>query len=133
MNTTTLGLRRSADSMLRTLGCTSVALRLPGIPEGDATAIQLGAVPIATIDITLAPALVRSKPLAPNAPRQQYEILISAVAVDAAVESQGLDSADALFNSALGIVVNDKLLRITAFAAELCAGVAVLYRLSAGE
>ena len=133
MNPTALGFRRSADAMLRTLGCAVISLRLPGIPEGNATAIQLGAVPVATMDVTLAPALLRAKSPASTAPRQQYEILISAIAVDAAVEAQGLDSAAALFNSALGVVIGDKLLRIIAFAAELCAGVAVLYRLSAGE
>ena len=132
-NTTATALRRSADAMLRTLGCATISLRLPGIPEGDSTAIQLGAIPIATVDVTFAPALLRAKSPASTAPRQQYEILISAIAVDAAVEAQGLDSAAALFNSALGVVIGDRLLRITAFAAELCAGIAVLYRLSAGE
>ena len=103
-NTTATALRRSADAMLRTLGCATISLRLPGIPEGDSTAIQLGAIPIATVDVTFAPALLRAKSPASTAPRQQYEILISAIAVEAAVEAQGLDSAAALFNSALGVV-----------------------------
>ena len=127
------GAQRAADAMLRSLGAAQVALRLPGISTADATSTQLGLAPLPTEDITLEPALVAARPLAADSGRQQYELLISALAMKAAAEQNGFTSEAEMLNAALGVVVNGALLRISGFAAELVAATPVLFRIRAGQ
>ena len=70
MSTTAPGAQAAADALLRSLGATQIALRMPGSSSADATSTQLGVAPVPTQDVTLEPALVASRPLAPDSSRQ---------------------------------------------------------------
>src|SRR5438105_1665258 len=114
---------RAADAMLRVLGGSDVALRLPIPAAASATAVQLGLAAPQVVDVALAPAAVLPLEASPVQQRLRYELLVSASATNAAVESEGLNSAQELFNSAVGVVFNGKLLRIERIAVEIFGGV----------
>ena len=109
-----------ADAMLRVLGATEVQLRLPGA-GGMAD------------DVPLTPVVVLPLASGPEGLRLRYELLVSATAAAKLVELRGADSAEALFNSALGVTYRERLLRIDGVALELFGGIPCLYRLTAGE
>lgn len=147
MNPTSI--QRTADSLLRAFGSASVSLRFPGLPSGSADAAQLGLAAIATEDITISPAVVRPRAQAATANQQQYELLLSATAIEEIRDQRGYTSDAALFNAALGAVVNlhasgptsspaqaasaGVLLRITSFSTELVGSTAVLHRVMVQE
>jgi hypothetical protein len=123
---------RAADAMLRVLGGSDVALRLPVYPAATATQVELGLAAPQLLDVPLAPAAVLSLAAAADA-RLRYELLVSASATDAAVEAYGLSSAQDLFNSAVGVIFNGKLLRIERLAVDIFGGIVSLYRLTLTE
>jgi len=123
---------RAADAMLRVLGGTDVALRLPIPSASAATQVELGLATPQLQDVPLAPAAVLPLNSAADA-RLRYELLASASATDAAAEAFGLTSAQDLFNSAVGVVFNGKLLRIERLAVDIFGGVVSLYRLTLTE
>jgi hypothetical protein len=125
--------QRAADAMLRSLGATEVALRLPGVSTADATSTELGLAAVPTQDVTLEPAIIAARPIAADSGRQQYELLVSAAALQSAAEQNGFASEAEMLNSALGIVVAGALLRISGFAAELVAATPVLFKIRAGQ
>ena len=132
--------QRAADALLRSLGATQIALRLPGVSAADPTSTQLGLAPVPTIYITLEPAIVTARPLAADSGRQQYEVLVSALAMKNAAENNGFATEAEMLNAALGVVIApsassgqaDTLLRIAGFAAELVAASPVLFKIRAG-
>jgi hypothetical protein len=63
--------------------------------------------------------------------RTRYEAAIAAHAVDQQVEVRNLESANAFFDSALGIVAGGKLLRIINATPHACGARVFLYRLQA--
>lgn len=123
---------RMADSLLRSLGGRTVLLHIsaPAI-EGD-LGEQLGLATPQFQDVELAPAVmrrVRAKiATGPNPQVAQYELLVSASAVERAVGSFDFDSAAVLFGSACGVLVDGELLEIASFAAAEAFGAAYLYR-----
>jgi hypothetical protein len=125
--------QRAADAMLRSLGATQIALRLPGVSTADATSTQLGLAAVPTTDVTLEPAIISARPLAADSGRQQYELLVSAAAMHSAAEQNGFASEAELLNAALGVVIAGALLRISSFAAELVAATPVLFNIRAGQ
>ena len=140
-----LALARAAESMLRALGGSEVALRFTSPDDSSDEARQLGtAAPLVT-DVTLAPVLVRSLP--PDTPRQvisshdgqpkrtgtRLELLFPASSIAVQVEARQLPSAEALFTSALGVVHQGRFLRIERVAPEYFAGAAYLYAVMAVE
>lgn len=131
MNPTSL--QRTTDSLLRAFGSPSVALRFPGLPSGSSDAAQLGLAAIATEDVTITPSVVRPKGQAATANAQQYELLLSATAVAELRDQRGFASDAALFNAALGAVINGVLLRITGFSTEMIGATPVLHRLVVSE
>ena len=129
--------QRAADAMLRSLGATEIALRLPGVSSAattnEVTSTQLGLAAVPTQDVTLAPAIVAARPIAADSGRQQYELLVSAAALQLAAEQNGFASEEEMLNSALGVVIAGALLRISGFAAELVAATPVLFKIRAGQ
>jgi hypothetical protein len=124
---------RAANAMLRTLGGTEVSLRLPGVPPGDATSVQLGLSAIPVEDVPVSPVVILPLPADVRSGALRYELLMSASAVDALAEARGLDSAATLFNSSLGIVHGSSLLHISGLAVEVFGGIVTVYRVTAGE
>ncbi len=131
MNPTSI--QRTTDSLLRAFGSPTLSLRFPGVPSGSSDAAQLGLASIATEDVVISPAVVRPKSPASSANAQRYELLLSATAIAAVMIDRGYDSEAALFNAALGAVVNGVLLRISSFSTELIGSTPVLHRVIVSE
>lgn len=127
-------LQRTTNSLLRAFGSPAVALRFPGLPSSsDINATQLGLAASPTEDLPITPAVIRPKGQAPSANAQQYELLLSATAIDELRHQRGFASDAALFNAALGAVINNVLLRITSFSTEMIGSTPVLHRLVVSE
>src|ERR1051326_2938892 len=129
---TTTAAIRAADSLLRSLGGTSVALRIPTPLLSGGTSTEIGLAPPLYQDVPLAPAVLRS--LANSKPalaRARYEILISASAVQKQMELNNFSDADDFFASALGLIYQGDLLRIEDVARDDFSGSPYLYRVTA--
>jgi len=122
---------RAADAMLQTLGGTQVTLLFPatGMPA-DAVA-GLGLVDPGVVQAPIAPAIVRELTTENNGPRRRIEVVVGRSAMAEQVSQRSVESADALFDTALGIVYEGEMFHIEGFVVERFAGVAYLYRLLA--
>ena len=118
-----------ADSLLRSLGGATVALRLPA-PVAGGTATELGLTTLSFSDATISPAVIRSLPPSRQGD-QHYEIILSASALQKLAETQNAASVNGLLASAAGVVYSGKLLLIDDVTADAFAGSPYLYRLRA--
>jgi hypothetical protein len=100
------GAIRLADAVMRSAGGRMVLLRLaaPAVPNADAE--QLGLATPAYQDVALGPATFHKA-------NSVIKLLISASAVHEVVGSLGFDSANVLFETAVGLFVDDLLYKIT--------------------
>ena len=100
------GAIRLADAVMRSAGGRMVLLRLaaPAVPNADAE--QLGLATPAYQDVALGPATFHKA-------NSVIKLLISAGAVHEVVGSLGFDSANVLFETAVGLFVDDLLYKIT--------------------
>ncbi len=119
--------------MLGSLGADTVSLVFPlvGMPN-DASA-QLGLVDPGTEQVEFSPVVVRNLPTSNSGPRRRLEILLGGRAVADAVVARNMASADALFDSALGVMHDGDLLHIEGTTTEYFAGTAYLYKVVAVE
>jgi hypothetical protein len=124
---------RAADALLRTLGGDQIGLVLPLPTEIGTDSTQLGLTDPGVQQLTIFPVVVRTLPAPSAGPRVRLEFLISASAVNDAVEAEGADSAEALFDLALGIQHQADLFHIESVSTEYFAGTAYLYRVVAVE
>lgn len=100
------GIQRHADAVLRTAAGASVRLRLPGPAAAGNDAEQLGLATPEFQDIPLWPAALRKADSVKT-------LLVSASAVDALLGTLAFDSADVLFETAAGVLIDDLLYEIT--------------------
>jgi hypothetical protein len=117
---------RAAEALLRANGGRDVLLRLPAPAANGNDAEQLG----------LATPLFQDAPLGPAAFRKAGEttsLLVAGYAVQALLGSLKFDSADVLFETAAGVVVDGVLYAITASEPAQFAGVTCCYRLTLRE
>ncbi len=100
------GAIRLADAVMRSGGGRMVLLRLaaPAVPGNDAE--QLGLATPGYQDVALGPAAFHNA-------NSVTKLLVSASAVREMVGSLGYDSADVLFETAVGVVIGDLLYKIT--------------------
>ena len=100
------GAIRLADAVMRSVGGRMVLLRLaaPAVPNADAE--QLGLATPGYQDVALGPATFHKA-------NSVTKLLISASAVHEVLGSLGFDSADILFETAVGLFVDDLLYKIT--------------------
>lgn len=124
---------RAADALLRALGGDQIGLVLPMPTETGSDSTQLGLVDPGIQQLTISPVVVRPLPAPNTGPRVRLEFLISASAVANAVDEEGADSAQALFDVALGIQHQANLFHIESVSTEYFAGMAYLYRVVAVE
>ena len=124
---------RAADALLRALGGDQIALVLPIPTETGSDSIQLGLTDPGIQQLTISPVVVRTLPAPNTGPRVRLEFLISASAVANAIDEEGADSAQALFDLALGIQHQADLFHIESVSTEYFAGMAYLYRVVAVE
>lgn len=121
--------QQAADALLRSLGGSSVKLRIPSQPcAGNCDQIGLG---VGTYqDMLLTPALFRrTRANMTGGAETGWELLLSASAVQVQVSAAQLDSADALFAEAVGVLVGTRTFTIEAISASEVFGQVYLYRL----
>src|SRR3984885_45974 len=104
---------RAADALLRCAGGRSVLLRMPAqATAGDVTE-ELGLAVPEFQDVELAPVVFR-KARAPGADGKaaQWELMVSATAVNAIVGSLGYSAASVLFETAFGVLADGVLMEV---------------------
>ena len=123
---------RMADTLLRSVGGRTVLLHVPAPAIPGDIGEQLGLATPLFQDVQLGPAVLRKvRPKIATAATErpaEYELLVSASAVEKAVGSLAYDSADVLFASACGVIVDGALLEITSVTTAEAFGEAYLYR-----
>jgi hypothetical protein len=112
---------RAADALLGSSG-RSVLLRMPAPAVAGATGEELGLGTPEFQDVELAPVVFRKSESA-------AVMLVSATCVAGVLGSLAFNAADALFEGALGIVVDDVLFAITGCVASQADGAAYCYSL----
>jgi hypothetical protein len=122
---------RAADAMLRTLGGAEVVLLFAasGLPA-DRVA-ELGLVDPGVEQVSIAPVIVRELATENNGPRRRIELVAGRSAMAEQVSQRNVASAEALFETALGVVYGGEVFHIEGFVVERFAGVAYLYRVVA--
>lgn len=122
-------LSRASEAMLRVLGGGKVVVRFKGEPlvDGAGANPRLGLAINLTADVAFAPTAIR------DVGDGTYEFVIAARPVQDQIDIRQTGTAQALFDAVLGVVREDKLLRIVNVSAESFAGVPYLYRLRAQE
>lgn len=106
---------RSADAVLRANGGRAVWLRMPAPAVAGNDAEQLGLATPEFQDAELSPALLRKA-------ESTTTLLVSASAVKAVVGSLKFDSAEVLFETAAGVVIDDVLYAIVTSVASVWDG-----------
>ena len=133
---------RAADAMLWAFGGDQVSLILPLATAPTNPGSQLGLNDPGVQQVTISPVVVRNLsglqadralPGPKSTPRLRLEILLSASAINSAVEAQAAASAEALIGAALGIQYQTELLHIESMNTDFFAGIAYLYRIVAVE
>lgn len=119
---------RAADAMLRALGGDEIVLVLPLPASATGVSSQIGLADPGVQQVSLAPVVARNLPAPASGPTQRLELLVSVPAVASAAQSLGLASAEALFDSALGIEYQGVLFHIENISTDYFAGTAYLYR-----
>ena len=118
-----------ADTLLQVLGGRQVGLRMPVSPSaGDGG--QLGQPSAVFQDYTLGPVVFRKlrMTLTTGEP-DKYELLVSATAVANLVTSLAAGSAEEMFSTCLGVVVDGVVKLVLAVGSSEAFGDAYLYRL----
>jgi hypothetical protein len=124
---------RAADAMLHTLGGDEVILLFPLLQMPNDPSVQLGLVDPGVQQVPFSPVVVRTLATPSSGPRRKLEFLISSTAVEAALVSQNIATAEALFANSLGVMFDNDLFHIEDVATEYFAGTAYLYKLTAVE
>ncbi len=128
-----IALTRAAEAMLRSLGGEEVALLFPMSSLPDEPAAQLGLADPGVEELRISPVIVRNLHRETNGTRWLLEFLMPGSTVRSSMESRHAATAQAFFESALGIAYEGHLLRIQTVNTEFFAGTAYLYRVKAGE
>ncbi|HEY0760265.1 MAG TPA: hypothetical protein VGD59_13520 [Acidisarcina sp.] len=121
---------RVADALLRSLGGGSVSIRVPSGNIDASDAAQIGLSGPSFQDLPLSPSIFRkARVVMQEGQASKFEMLVSASAIEAQVNSLTLASADGLFAIALGMSVGDKFFLIEAVSAPEVFGQVYLYRI----
>jgi hypothetical protein len=113
---------RAADAALRTNGGRSVQLRMPSPAVANDAGEQLGLATPLFQDVPLAPAAFRNA-------ESTKTLLVSGSAVETVVGSLQFNSAEVLFETALGVVICDVLYTILSNTAATSDGTNYVYSL----
>jgi len=121
---------RMADSLLRAGGGIAVSLLVAGVPGDNSDAGQLGINAPNFQQLSLSPAIFRRvRATMQEGQLAQYELLISASAVQQQVSTLQLTSADALFDTTAGVEINGAQFLIETRSVSESLGQVYLYRL----
>src|SRR5947199_5654273 len=109
---------RAAEALLRTLGGSTISVRVPlGVVAGG-NANELGLAGAATEDVPLSPVVARRARGQSKNVRGRVELLISATSLATAKDITDAGASEAFFDSALGVIHDGILKRIVSFAVE---------------
>lgn len=121
---------RSADALLRSNGGAAAFLQMPPAVGDSTDAGQLGLDTPNFQQLPLAPAVFRKlRATMVEGEPAKYELLVSGAAVQAAVGTMQIASADLLFQMAAGVAVAGDLFFIESVSFSEYLGTAFLYRL----
>jgi hypothetical protein len=124
---------RAADSMLRALGGAEASILFPLTEMPNDPSVQLGLVDPGVEEVKFCPVVVRILTTSNTGPRRRLEFLISGATVAAELSSRNVPTAEALFDSALGLMYCGDLFHIEDVTTDYFAGTAYLYRVLAVE
>ena len=120
---------RAADAMLQALGGGGVRVLFPGASTGTAGE-ELGMTVPPVEEVEVAPVC---RVGAEASGQRRIEFLFSAAGLARHLEARGSGSAQEFFNASLGIVEEDRLMRIESVVTETFAGTPYLHRVVAVE
>ena len=122
--------QQMATALLRANGGTTANLLMPPAPPDTSDAGQLGIEAPNFQSLALSPTVFRKlRATMTEGDAAKYELLIAAAAVQAAIGSLDLASADALFAMTAGVAVSGKLFLIESHAVSENLGKVYMYRL----
>lgn len=122
---------RAAEAMLQTLGGAEVILLFAAAGMPGDPAAELGLVDPGVEQVVISPVIVREVATENNGPRRRIELLAGRSTMAEQVSQRNVESAEQLFEMALGVVYEGELFHIEGFMVERFAGVAYLYRVTA--
>ena len=128
-----LAARRAAETLLQTLGGATVVVRVPGGINQASDAAEMGAASIMVEDVTIHPVVVRTLHGVSNTGRGQKQLIFSAASLIRAREIYSASEAVDFFTTAIGVLLEDKLLRVEGVESDEFGGVPYLYRVVVGE
>jgi len=129
-----IAFRRVADALLLSSGGRTVKLRVPASAVPADPAEQLGLAVPQFQDVELSPAIFRNtSPKIAEGKAAQRDLIVSASVVEALTASTSFGSAEALFASAFGVLVDDRLLSIVSATEMQTGGAIFAYRLALRE
>ncbi len=114
---------RAAETLLRATGGRAVTLRTAQPAAGGDEAEQMGLSAPQFQDVELTPCVFRRL-------GSRRVLMVSAAAVKRVLGALDFDSAKVLFETAVGVVVDDELMEIEAMTPVESQGVAVCYRVT---
>jgi|GEM_PF-5982392 len=120
------------NALLRTLGKSSISIRIPVNATSTDDASQLGITAPPTETVTLTPVLIR-RDANKKADTKRHEILISASTLAESRQITTTADARTFFLSALGITVDALEMSVLSFEADEFSGAPYLYRIVVEE
>lgn len=121
--------QRMADALLRSVGGATALLRVTGTTT-DSNQAEMGIVATTFSDVVVSPVVMRRlRPAQNDGDQPQWELLISATAVEQQLSALDLTSAQALFGMTLGVTVAGQDYLIESVSANEAFGQVYLYRL----
>jgi hypothetical protein len=121
---------RAADVLLRGAGGRAVLLRIPAQASAGDMTEQLGLAVPEFQDAALSPVVFRkARTTASVGKVAQWELMVSATAVQALVGSLGYSSASVLFATAFGVLIDGVLMEVESATESEVYGAPYVYRL----
>ena len=126
-------MRRTAEAMLRTLGGAEISLVFPLLATPGDPSAELGLMDPGVEEVKFCSVVARDLATPGTGPRRRLEFSIGATAVQAEVAERNVASAQALFESALGLMYCGDLLHIESVTSEVFGGTPYIYKVVAVE
>jgi len=127
-----IALARATESLLRVLGGEDIRVLFPA-PSAPDSGAQLGMTAPNVTELTIAPAAARSLTSNNKEGRIRIQFMFAASVLESILQEQGVESAEAFFNGAVGITHQGRLLRVEKIDADFIGSLVYLYRVTAVE
>jgi hypothetical protein len=124
---------RAANAMLAAFGGDQVSLLLPANAMASDAAGQLGLVDPGVQQVVIAPVVARNLPTANLGPARKIEFTLPASVLEAQLPGLGIGTVGEFFEAVLGLSYDGDLFHIESTAAEIFAGTAYFYLVTAVE